>query len=256
LDRFAQLEFDSQDGSRKVRTQGEPIRDAFYFHQKAIKYWLGGDFELALKDYSRALEQNQAFFEGWAGQVWMLLELEEYPEAMLWADKALELFPEHPEIFAAKAVACLRDAKYEKAQAFSDNAISKDNTTSRVWLARAEVLLARKSKMFESCINNAISISNQDRSIIRLESGRILFKGEEYTLALSHLSRAAKELSQSALAWYELGRCQARLGLPESVEVLRQSLKLRPNWRLAEEALVKAEKRGFFRRIFGKRTGH
>ena len=33
-----------------------------------------------------------------------LIELEEFQEAKLWADKALERFPNEPELLAAKAV--------------------------------------------------------------------------------------------------------------------------------------------------------
>jgi Flp pilus assembly protein TadD len=44
----------------------------------------------------------------WTGQVRMLIELKEFHEAKLWADKALEKFPNEPELLAAKAVALAR----------------------------------------------------------------------------------------------------------------------------------------------------
>ena len=86
----------------------------------------------------------------------MLIELGEYKEATVWVDKALEMFPEHPELLAAKAVACARDGRMEKAIAYSDNSISKDNVTSIVWLARAEVLFNRKSSIAQNCISKAV----------------------------------------------------------------------------------------------------
>ena len=44
----------------------------------------------------------------------MRIELGEYREAGVWADKALELSPEHPELLALKALACVRDAKRDR----------------------------------------------------------------------------------------------------------------------------------------------
>ena len=104
MDRFSQLEFDEKKPQRQ-RSEGEPVRGADYFHKEALKYWLAGDFELALRNYSRVLEEDNTLFEAWVGQILMLIELAEYNEAVVWTDKALEFFPEHPELLAAKAIA-------------------------------------------------------------------------------------------------------------------------------------------------------
>lgn len=249
MDRFTQLEFDEKKPERK-RSQGEPIRDADYFHKEALKYWLAGDFELALRNYSRVLERNNTVFDAWVGQVLMLIELGEYHEAVVWADKALELFPEHPELLAVKAVACYRDAKPEKAIAYSDNSISKENITSRVWLARAEVLLNRKSSIAENCISKAISIAGNMAPITKLEAARLLRKKGCYSAAIGHLNDVIKVFPKSALAWYELGCCQVKLGRSEAKETLKQSLRLRPGWDRAETALAKCSKMGFFGKLF------
>jgi tetratricopeptide (TPR) repeat protein len=251
MDRFSQLEFDEKMPERK-RPQGEPVRDADYFYKDALRYWLAGDFELALRNYSRVLEQNSTVFDAWVGQVLMLIELSEYKEAVVWADKALELFPEHPELLAVKAVACCRDAKLEKAIAYSDNSISKANITSRVWLARAEVLLNRKSSIAENCISKAISIAGEMAPIVKLEAARLLRKKGGYSAAIGHLNEVVKVFPKSALAWYELGCCQSKLGLSEAKATLEQSLKLRPDWNVAKSALAKCSKGGFFNKLFGR----
>ncbi len=253
MDRFSQLEFGEVSPERK-RPQGEPIRDAAYFYKEAIKYWLAGDFEPALRNYSRVLEQNSTVFDAWAGQVLMLIELGEYHEAIVWADKALELFPEHPELLAVKAIACCRDAKMEKAIAYSDNSISKEHITSRVWLARAEVLLNRRNSIAiaENCISKALSIAGNTAPITKLEAARLLRRTGSYSAAIGHLNEVVKVFPKSALAWYELGCCQAKLGLPQAQATLEQSLKFRPGWERAKTALAKCGRRGFFNKIFRK----
>lgn len=249
MDRFSQLEFDEQMPERK-RSQGEPVRDANYFYAEALRYWLAGDFELALRNYSRVLEQNNTVFDAWVGQVLMLIELGEYKEAVVWTDKALELFPEHPELLAVKAVACCRDAKLEKAIAYSDNSICKENITSRVWLARAEVLLNRKSSIAENCISKAISIAGDMAPVVKLEAARLLRKKGGYSAAIVYLNEVVKVFPKSALTLYELGCCQSKLGLSEAKATLEQSLRLRPDWDVAKSALAKCGKGGFFNKLY------
>jgi len=249
MSRFSHLEFEEKGTPKAQGPQGEPVRDERFFHERAKAAWLAGDFEEALRNYSRALEKNSAFYDGWFGQVRMLIELGEYQESSLWADKALELFPEHPELLAAKAVACARDADIDKAQAFSDNAISKRGATPYVWLARAEVLLLRRSNMAETCIRNAISLANTAAPIVRFEAGRLLLNSRSYLSAMEYLRPAVKEMPKSALVWYEFGRCQAALGFPEAEVAFGQSLKLQPGWAEAQAALSQFKERGLMGRI-------
>jgi len=260
MSRFANLEFDERHGEpgRKADYKGTPIRDASYFLEQAKKAYLSGDFEVALRNYSRMLEHNSALFDGWFGQVRMLIELGEYEEALLWADKALELFPERPELLATKSVASNRSGALEKAMAYSDNAISHKGVSSYVWIARAEALLARKSKTAEHCLTNAVGIAGASAALVRLESGRVLLRSGECVKALDYLRMAATDLSKSALAWLELGRCQAALGLAAAEMTLTQCLSLRPNWDPAKMALNRYRGRGLlsrvkggFRRLFG-----
>lgn len=250
MKRFTQLEFGENNENKDDGPQGEVIRDGIYFYREALRAWLMGDYELALRNYSRALEKNSTFYEAWVGQIMMLIELEEYPEALVWADKTLESFPEHPELLAAKAIACVRDSKMDKALAYSDNSLSKQNVTAYVWLARAEVLMARKSRMAEDCISNAISLAGRNTPIIRLEAGRLFRRNGHYSSALKHLGISVKNFPKSAMVWYEYGCCQGKLGFSEAQTAFEQSLELRPGWNIAEAALNKFKKRGFLRRLF------
>ena len=252
MKRFTSLEFGDTSGpeGQSSSGKGEPIRDAGYFYEQAIKSFLNGDFELALRNYSRSLERSTTFFEAWAGQIRMLIELGEYPEALVWSDKAMELFPENAELLACKAVACLRDAKFNKAMAFSDNAVSKEKVGPRVWLARGEVLMQRKSRVAEDCLSKAIQLAGESVDMIRLESGRILRKNGRYASAQQYLEAAVRALPKSALAWYELGCCQAKMGFDQAKVSLKQSIQLRPHWERAENALDAVNKTGFFKRMF------
>ncbi len=53
----------------------------------------------------------------WVGQVQMLVQLQEYPQASLWSQKALELFPSHGDLMAGQAQAECRMGNLKKAYA-------------------------------------------------------------------------------------------------------------------------------------------
>jgi Tfp pilus assembly protein PilF len=180
----------------------------------------------------------------------MLIELGEYREAAVWSDKAMELFPEHPELLAAKAVACVRDGRIQKALAFSDNSVAQDNITSGVWLARAEVLMHRESRVAESCVSKAVSIAGNNSPVIRLAAGRLLNRKGSYSAALQYLRPAVDELPKSALAWYSLGYCQARLGRSEAKASLQRSIELHPGWDVPRIELKRLGKMGLLRKLF------
>jgi tetratricopeptide (TPR) repeat protein len=254
MKRFSSLEFGDADKSGG-KAVGLPIRDGGYFLEQARLRYLSGEFEQALRDYSRALEKNSAAFAGWIGQLRMLLELEEYPETLVWADRALELFPEHPDLFAAKALACFRDARRDKALEYSDNAVARENTTPLAWLARAEVMLQRKPRIAESCISKALASAGPEVDRIRLEAGRLLARHRKYSAALEHLRLAIRDFPKSALAWFELGGCQAALGFQkEAIAALEQCQHLRPRWDRADRALSYAQ-RGKLRRMLHRFLG-
>lgn len=250
MKRFTSLEFEDSSKPSGRSGKGEPIRDAGYFYLQAVKCYLHGDYELSLRNYSRSLERSTTFFDAWAGQIRMLIELGEYPEALIWADKALELFPENADLLACKAVACLRDAKINNAMAYSDNAVSKDNVGPRVWLARAEVLMQRKSRVAEECVSKAISMAGESADIIRLEAGCLLRRYGRYTTGQECLKEAVRDFPKSALAWYELGCCQAKMGFDQAKVSLDQSIQLRPHWQRAEAAISAVHNTGFMKRMF------
>jgi len=232
--RLEQVEFGA--GRQFIRGHNDDVelqvlnRD---FLEQAEKLYLAGDFELALRNYSRALEQNAA----------------EYEEALLWADKALELFPEHPDLLASKSVASTRTGDLEEAMAYTDNALSQRGATPYVWLARAEALLKRGSATATHCVSNAVAAAGNAAPRAELEAGRTLLRAGHCAPALGYLRKAVGFLPGSALAWLELGRCQAALGFPETAMTLSQCLTLRPNWPPAREALRRFQQRGLLSRV-------
>ena len=144
MSRFVNLEFGGEHEDQSHGQSNPALKGEAHYLTEAQNAFENGSFESALRLYSKVLEFNPQNAAAWTGQVRMLIELGECGEAKLWADKALEKFPHEPELLAAKAVALARSGDLQGALVFSDSAIEERGDTPYVWLARGDVLLARK----------------------------------------------------------------------------------------------------------------
>ena len=161
MSRFVNLELggESEDQSPQHKAL---VKDEAYYRAEAQAAFENGEFEQALRLYGKVLEFNPQNAAAWTGQVRMLIELGQYREARLWADKALERFPRDAELLAAKGVALGRSGDLQGALAFSDAAIEERGDTPYVWLARGDVLLARKESRADYCFEKALLLAPRD----------------------------------------------------------------------------------------------
>ncbi len=257
MSRFVNLEFgnESEDQSqRKAVTKDEP-----YYLAEARAAFESGRFEQALRSYSKVLEFNPQNAAAWTGQVRMLIELREFREAKLWADKALERFPHEPELLAAKAVALGRSGDLAGALAFSDASIEERGDTPYVWLARGDVMLARRERRADFCLEKALLLAPHDWLVLWL-AARIRLYYKQFVLAMKLLQQAVELHTGHFLLWLELGRCQVAVGFAGAAErSLEQALQLNPDCEEATLALVHLHNSGFWsplrnawRRLFPK----
>ena len=248
MSRFGNLELG---GESEDRWQQEPkplAKDEAFYFGEAKSAFENGDFELALRNYSKVLEYNPENAAAWTAQVRMLIELGEFREAKLWADKALERFPQFPELLAAKAVALGRVGDLQGALAFSDASIEERGDTPYVWLARGDVMLARKEPRADYCLEKALLLAPKDWFTAWL-AARIRFHYEQFVLALKLLQQAVEWHTGHFILWLELGRCQRALGLIGLAEnSFAQAQQLNPHCQEASMATLELSQTGFFGR--------
>ena len=258
MSRFVNLEFggESEDHSQRHRTL---VKDESYYLAEARTAFENGNFEVALRLYSKVLEFNPQNAPAWTSQVRMLIEMGEFREAKLWADKALERFPREPELLAAKGVALARSGDLQAALAFSDAAIEERGDMPYVWLARGDVLLARQEPRANYCFEKALLLAPGDWFIAWL-AARIRYYYEQFVLALKLLQQALEWNTGHFLLWLELGRCQHALGLAAVARnSFKQAQQLNPqchqvNLELANLAGhgLGTRVRGLWRRLFNR----
>ena len=252
MSRFSNLELGGESDHPSRLDPQQLLPDEAHYLGEARTAFENGRFEPGLRLYSKVLEYNPKNAAAWTGQVRMLIELGEYREAKLWADKALERFPNEPELLAAKAVALGRSGDLPGALAFSDASIEERGDTAYVWLARGDVLLAREEPRADYCIEKALLLAPHDWFVTWL-AARIRFFYEQFVLALKLLQQAVELNPGNFLLWLEQGHCQSAIGLVGAAEIsFTQARQLNPRCEDADHALHRISQVGLVARWRGK----
>src|SRR5687767_485712 len=256
MSRFGNLEFNNENDESLSRAQ--PLKDEEHFLGKANEAFESGRFELALRMFARVIEFNSKLPVAWTGQVRMLIELGEFEEARVWADKAIALFPDDGELLASKAVALARLGDHDGAISYSDSSVESQANTPYIWLARADVLLARKEKRAEYCFERALTLAQNNWFYLWL-AARIQAFYRQFARALKTAQDALAFDPARAVLWLQIGECQLALGLAtparnsfEQARELDPDLPIQAHLNRADETTVLYKLAGRWRQWFGK----
>jgi tetratricopeptide (TPR) repeat protein len=209
--RFDKLEFE-QPPERPHTGNAEPRvdKDEKYWARLADENRRTGSYETALRFYSRALEVDKTLILAWVGQVQMLVQLQEYPQASLWSQKALEVYPGNGDLLASQAQAECRMGNMKKAYSLSDGALRQRGESAYRWQVRGELVVAGRQANDRYCFDKA-QIAQKDW-LVPLESALIYCHYAGYALGQQRAQMAVEMAPQSYYPWYVLGVCQKKLG--------------------------------------------
>ncbi|HTU25750.1 MAG TPA: hypothetical protein VMF30_10150 [Pirellulales bacterium] len=231
--RFEHLEF-GPDANDRDQPKLKPEDDERTAMADADDCRRRGQYESALRFYSRALEYDKSLVLSWVGQVQMLVQLGEAPEAELWARKALELFPGNGELLAARAQALCRVGDAAQAGAVCDGAMAAAGRSAFRWQARGEWMLACRQKMDEHCFAKAQEL---DRDwLVALESALIYLHYHFPSRAVVRARLATELAPNQYYPWFVRGKAEAELGLRQpATDSFDHCLQLCPRHVEAEE---------------------
>ncbi len=238
MTRFSKLEFDDEDApGRKRPADAGPRREEIDWMKRAGQERRLGLYENALKFYSRALELDKTRVDGWLGQVQMLVLLGEYPEAELWARKALELFPRHGDLTAGRAQALCRLRNLRRAHESCDGSLQQDGQSAYRWMVRGELLLAARQATEQHCFDKARQLDAD--WLVSVEIALIYLFYRHPSRALMRARVACETASDQSYAWFVQARCQRALGLDEQARRSAQTcLELCPGHELGRQLLA------------------
>lgn len=249
ISRFTNLELGSQPVTHN-QEESQNSDESIHF-EEASRLFDEGLFEPALRSFAKVLEFNPQNTTAWTRQVQMLIELEEFHEAKLWADKAIERFPRCPELLATKAVALARQGDLAAALAFSDACFEERGQGAYLWLARADVMLARKEKRADYCFEKATTLASSDWRT-HWQASRIFFYYRKFTLALKSVQTALNITPTNGILWCQAGRCQLELGMNALAQSsFEHAVDLNPRCDDARTALTQLKSTNCFTKLRG-----
>jgi tetratricopeptide (TPR) repeat protein len=215
----------------------EPVYDAEHYLRLGDDALGDGRFEVALKHYSRALEQDRLQIEGWIGQTRALLAMRQPDEAFTWLEQAANVAGEHRALLAIRAIACARTHQSEDALAWSDRAMREGADHADVWLARAEVLFEqRERKTAGLALDKAYEREKNGETALRCAESAL--EWHEEGLAKIWLDRAERTMPANARVALNRGVYLERVGNWKSAQAeLERALALRPSCLSAQIAL-------------------
>ena len=205
-----------------------------------------GRFEIALRHYSRALEQDRLNLEGWLGQARALVAMQQPQEAFTWLEQATNVAGNHPAFFALRAITCARSHEGEDALAWSDRAMRDGADRADVWLARAEVLYQqREAKTAALALDKAYERERDGHTALRCAESALEW-GDTGPAKL-WLDRADRALPENALVALRRGVYLERTGDWEGARAaFQRALALRGSCVSAQIGLEELESRSTF----------
>jgi tetratricopeptide (TPR) repeat protein len=255
--RFDRLEIDpvQEKGATPPKASAPAERDEKHWLAQAAEDRRKGLYENALRYYSRALEIDKSLVNGWVGQVQMLIQLKEYPEAELWSRKALELFKNNGELLAARAHAVWRMGDARVAQELCDGALRQEGQSAYRWTVRGELMIRAKGDIDRHCFDKAVLIDPD--WLVPLEIALVYLYYKVPSKALLRARQAVEKAPESSYCWYVQGVCQMKLEFEDQArKSLQRCLELSPNHTEAGRRLAELKQRGWslgrsLRRWFG-----
>ncbi len=234
--RFDHLEMERTRPQAAPEPRGRTFDPAEYV-TRALDLELSGDWDGALRLYSRALSSLPHLEEAWVGQLRCLVRQEDFHEAAMWAGKALEYLPKSGAILAMQAIALAGEGQLSEALALSDRAIQMSGNSPAVWLARAWALGRDKEESAGRCLRKAVEVAQDDVRWL-LEAGALYLRWEKFGAALEQLQRAVTLRPALAAPWHLVGVCRLKLGMADEAEqAFSQAVRLAPGVKRYRERL-------------------
>jgi len=227
-----------------------PPADYPSFIERADAHFYRGEFDKALRFYSRALQLESAHQYPWIGQVSCLLEMKQLNEADLWTQRGLELFPEDPALLSLRALVTARRGMIKRALGLSDYALTR-GADLFCWIARGEILLRSSSENANFCFEKAMEAAGPEDWKTPFRIGLICYHCASWAMALEYFQKSAARNAANFWLWYLLGQCLDRLSFRrEAIDALEHSITLNPGYPPARDALRNLTRRSLLARFF------
>ena len=237
--------------SRDSRPAAVEEAHASGFLLSADEAFFTGNYKEALRNYSRALQQENNQVYPWIGQISCLIELEQYREAELWSNKALEQFPEDSSLLSQRARVLAATGNLKRAIGVSDYALGK-GPTQWTWLARGEVLLMADDANAMFCFEKAMEAAGGEDWRVPMLAGLAFGRKRQWASSEDFLKRAIQVNGRNFFIWYELAKVLVELSYTDRArDAIARVKQLKPDFGAVRDLELKLYRRPFLQRVMG-----
>lgn len=240
---------------------GAPDYDQGYYLAQGDELFFSGEYQKAMRAYSRAMEVDQTAVAPWIGQVLSLIKMKQHREAAMWAMRAVEIFPESADLISLQGYTLALTGSHQRAIACSDYAMSlPGGGTAFAWLFRGQILAHADSANAAFCFDKVKELRPKNDWRLPAMAGGFLLEKKKWALALEFLQMAVEAQPQNAYLWTRLAQANERLGLTNpAMQAYRAAMDLNPNDRSAYYAMQQLTAVPLpvrlWRRLTGRRSG-
>lgn len=226
---------------RETDASGEHDYDQGHYQADGDRLFYSGEYQKALRSYSRAMEVDHSAVEPWIGQVLTLIKLKQSREATMWAMRAVELFPESADLVSLQGLALALTGANQRSIACSDYSMTLPGGGSAFgWLIRAVILARADNPNAGYCYEKIKELRNPADWRVLALAGSFLIDQKKWASALEFLRLATEAQPANPWLWNMLGLANEKLGFNQpAMQAYRSALEINPNNRDARDSVAR-----------------
>ncbi len=233
-----------------------PIYDHGYYAAEADRLFFAGEFEKALRVYSRAIQADHAQIGPWLGQVLCLVEMKQTKEALIWVKRGLELFPEEARMISLQGVAYAQQGMLQRGIGCSDYALQITAADPMVWLLRGQILTLADNRNAQACFDKAMETRRPGEWQVPMMAGMFLLERRKWTQAAEFLRKAVAENTGLDHLWVLLGKANEQLGVTQAaLDAYQAALDLNPSNQQAQNSVARLSRTPLLVRVARRLMG-
>ena len=213
--------------------------DQGHYQAEGDRHFYHGEYQAAMRAYSRSMQVDHSAIEPWVGQILALIKMKQNREAAMWALRGTELFPEDARLASLQGLTLALTGSRQRAIACSDFAMARENGGSPFdWAIRGQILSQGDNANAVFCYDKARDLSPGGDWQLMALIGDFLLQEKKWARGLEFLKAAVEINPANPWLWKRYGFANEQLAFTQAAySAYQAALNINPNDREANDSL-------------------